>query len=189
MTGQAFAGVLCPRFAGEDLLGGKGNADQPGAGMRAKDGRDRAAGEPGASKTLVEQLVQHGCAFRVVSVGYLHPQCAAGRVPLGNLQYGAGYGAVDLVDASLAPGDPAGHSYFTHSYEMARDMMWALAGTPTAMRAAKDGPAGQTLTCSDWEESRCAAGDGRYVLAVTPERAERGPRPIRTVWPFILFFR
>jgi len=109
----------------------------------------------------------------------------AGRVPLDNLQYGAGYGAVDLVDASQAPGDPAGHSYFTHSYEMARDMMWVLAGTAAAGRAAKDG----TLTCSDWQGSSCAAGGGRYALAVTPERAEQRPRPIRSFWPFILFFR
>jgi esterase/lipase superfamily enzyme len=111
----------------------------------------------------------------------------AGRVPLDDLQYGAGYGAVDVVDASLAPGDPAGHSYFTHSYEMARDMMGALAGSPAAQRAAPDGPA--TLTCSDWEQSRCAAGGGRYMLAVTPERASRVVRPIRTIWPFIFFFR
>jgi esterase/lipase superfamily enzyme len=109
----------------------------------------------------------------------------AGRVPLGNLQYGTGYGAVDLVDASLAPGDPTGHSYFTHSYEMARDMMWVLAGMPAAMRAAQDGPA--TLTCSDGQGSSCDRG--HYVLAVTQERAKQRPRPIRSFWPFILFFR
>jgi len=109
----------------------------------------------------------------------------AGRVPLRNLQYGAGYGAVDVVDASWAPGDPAGHSYFTQSYEMARDMMGALAGTKAAIRAAKDG----TLTCSDWQGSSCAAGGGRYVLAVTPERADQVSRPIRSFWPFIFFFR
>jgi esterase/lipase superfamily enzyme len=111
----------------------------------------------------------------------------AGRVPLDDLQYRAGYGAVDVVDASLAPGDPAGHSYFTHSYEMARDMMGVLTGGPAAQRAAPDGPA--TLSCFDWEQSRCAVGGGRYVLAVTPERAAQVARPIRTIWPFIFLFR
>ena len=110
----------------------------------------------------------------------------AGRVPLRNLQYEAGYGAVDLVDASLAPGDPAGHSYFTRSYEMLNDMMWALAGKPAAQRAAKDDPAGQTLTCLDWEGSSCAAGGGRYALTVAENRKpDWGSRLIRHVWPVI----
>jgi esterase/lipase superfamily enzyme len=106
----------------------------------------------------------------------------AGRVPLRDLQYGAGYGAVDVVDASLAPGDPAGHSYFTRSYEMAHDMMWVLAGTSAAGRAAKDGPAGQTLSCTGWEGSSC----GRYLLNVAREREpDWGTRLIRHVWPVI----
>ena len=64
-------------------------------------------------------------------------------------------------------------------------MMWVLAGTAVAARAAKDGPA--TLACSDWQGSSCGAGGGRYVLAVTPERAEQQPRPTRSFWPFIFF--
>jgi len=106
----------------------------------------------------------------------------AGRVPLGNLHYGAGYGAVDVVDASLAPGAEAGHNYFTHSYEMLHDMMWVLAGAPAAQRAAADG----TLTCSDWEGSNCAAGGGRYVLAVAPDRQpDWRTRLLRRLWPLI----
>ena len=66
-------------------------------------------------------------------------------------------------------------------------MMWALAGTQATQRASRDGPA--TLTCSDWERSSCAAGRGRYALAVTPERADQVSRPIRSFWPFIFFFR
>jgi esterase/lipase superfamily enzyme len=108
----------------------------------------------------------------------------AGRVPLGNLQYGAGYGAVDVVDASLAPGAEAGHNYFTHSYEMLRDMMWVLAGTPAAQRAAADGPV--TLNCFDWEGSSCAGGGGRYVLAVAQDRQpDWRTRLIRRLWPLI----
>ncbi len=108
----------------------------------------------------------------------------AGRVPLGNLQYGAGYGAVDVVDASLAPGAEAGHNYFIHSYEMLRDMMWVLAGTPAPQRAAADGPA--TLNCSDWEGSSCAGGGGRYVLAVAPDRQpDWRTRMLRRLWPLI----
>lgn len=109
----------------------------------------------------------------------------AGRVPLRNLQYGQGYGAVDVVDASLAPGDPAGHSYFTRSYEMARDMMWVLAGASKVQRAAQDSP---TLSCLDWEGSRCAESGGRYVLAVAREREREpdwGTRLIRHLWPVI----
>lgn len=110
----------------------------------------------------------------------------AGRIPLHNLQYATGHGAVDVVDASRAPGDPAGHSYFTHAYEMARDMMWALAGTPAAARATPGGPAGQTLTCLDWETSSCASGGGRYELAVTRDRQpDRGPRLARRLWSLI----
>ncbi|MEO8302060.1 MAG: alpha/beta hydrolase [Rhizomicrobium sp.] len=108
----------------------------------------------------------------------------AGRVPLRDLQYGQGHGVVDVVDASLAPGDRAGHSYFTRSYEMARDMMWVLAGTPATERAARDGAAGQTLTCAGWEGSSCAGG--RYVLTVAREREpDWGTRLIRHVWPAI----
>ena len=109
----------------------------------------------------------------------------AGRVPLADLKYGPDYGAVDVVDASWAPGDPAGHSYFTHSYEMARDMMWVLAGTPAPQRAAQE----RTLTCSDREGSSCAAGGGRYALAVTPERAQQVSPPLHNIWPFIFFVR
>lgn len=110
----------------------------------------------------------------------------AGRIPLHNLQYATGHGVVDVVDASRAPGDPAGHSYFTHAYEMARDMMWALAGTPAAARATPGGPAGQTLTCLDWETSSCASGGGRYELAVTRDRQpDRGPRLARRLWSLI----
>ncbi len=103
----------------------------------------------------------------------------AGRVPLRDLQYGQGYGAVEVVDASLAPGDPAGHSYFTRSHEMARDMMWVLAGASPAQRA-KDG----SLTCIDWEGSPCASGGGRYLLTVAREREpDWATRLIRHIWP------
>ena len=108
----------------------------------------------------------------------------AGRMPLRDLQYGQGYGTVDVVDASLAPGDPAGHSYFTRSYEMARDMMWVLAGASMVQRAAQ--AAGPTLTCVDWEGSACATGGGRYVLTVAREREpDWATRLIRHVWPVI----
>ena len=107
-----------------------------------------------------------------------------GRVPLRNLQYGQGYGRVDVVDASLAPGDPAGHSYFTRSYEMARDMMWVLAGASMIQRAA--GSADPSLNCMDWEGSLCETGGGRYALAVAREREpDWGTRLIRHVWPVI----
>ncbi len=103
----------------------------------------------------------------------------AGRVPERDLQYAADGSAVDVVDASRAPGDPMGHGYFVLSYEMMDDMMWTMAGMPPAGRAAPDALGGPTLVCGD-------AACGRYALKVAPER---GPdfqtRLLRRLWPLI----
>jgi esterase/lipase superfamily enzyme len=90
----------------------------------------------------------------------------AGRVPEHDLRYQGP--KVDVVDATEAPGDDAGHAYFIFSWEMAKDIMWVLAGAPMAERAAPDGP--RTLDCSDWKASLCAAGGGRYSLRVARTR-------------------
>ena len=87
----------------------------------------------------------------------------AGQAPLADMQYrGPG---IDVIDASLAPGDLSGHAYFIFSYEMLTDIMWTLNGASMAQRAAKGG-----LACADWSGGACAAGTGRYVLKVAPDR-------------------
>lgn len=90
----------------------------------------------------------------------------AGRVPEYDLRYEGP--KVDVIDASLAPGDEAGHAYFIFSREMAKDMMWVLAGSSMAARAAPTGP--HTLVCLDMKDSWCAAGGGRYRLRVVESR-------------------
>lgn len=87
----------------------------------------------------------------------------AGQMPLADLQYrGPG---IDVIDASLAPGDLSGHAYFIFSYEILTDMMWVLNGASLEQRMAKGG-----LVCADWREGSCTAGTGRYILKVAPDR-------------------
>jgi esterase/lipase superfamily enzyme len=104
----------------------------------------------------------------------------AGRVPERDLQYVAQGGGIDVVDASTAPGDPFGHAYFLLSYEMMDDMMWALAGLPTAARADPAASGGPTLVCAG------ACAGRHYVLKVADSR---GPdfhtRMLRLLWPLL----
>jgi esterase/lipase superfamily enzyme len=90
----------------------------------------------------------------------------AGRVPEHDMRYEGPQ--VDVIDATEAPGDDAGHAYFIFSREMAKDISWVLAGATMAQRATPDGP--HTLECTDWRASLCAAGGGRYSLRVTRAR-------------------
>jgi esterase/lipase superfamily enzyme len=104
----------------------------------------------------------------------------AGQVPQADLQYPG----IDVIDTTLAPGDPSGHGYLTLSYEMDGDMMWALAGASLQSRAKS--PA-STLTCTDWNGGACVDGKGRYALAVAPQRRpDLGTRLVRRIWPLIL---
>ena len=107
-----------------------------------------------------------------------------GGVPRAGQLFDAHYPGLDVVDATPALGDPSGHGYLTLSYEMAGDMMWALAGATPQSRAA---PPANTLICTDWSGGHCADGKGHYVLAVAPARQPGlGTRLIRRVWPLIL---
>jgi esterase/lipase superfamily enzyme len=90
----------------------------------------------------------------------------AGRVPEHDMRYEGP--KVDVIDATEAPGDDAGHAYFIFSWEMAKDLMWTLAGSSMAQRAAPGGP--HTLQCDDWRGSLCSAGGGRYSLGVARAR-------------------
>jgi esterase/lipase superfamily enzyme len=106
----------------------------------------------------------------------------AGRVPERDLQYLDGHhGAVDIVDASAAPGDPFGHGYFVLSYEMMDDMMWTLAGLPVERRADAGAPGGPTLSCTG---VNCA--QHRYALRVAKDRGpDLETRALRRVWPLL----
>lgn len=106
----------------------------------------------------------------------------AGGAPLADLQYGGKQ--VDMVDASMAPGGEVGHSYALLSYEMARDMGEALAGTPIAERAQ---PKGSDLSCADWRGGRCAEGRGAYTLNVAEDRHPSWiARAARRLWPRVV---
>ena len=104
----------------------------------------------------------------------------AGQAPLADLQYrGSG---IEVIDASLAPSDLSGHAYFIFSYEMLTDIMWTLDGASLAQRMANG-----ELVCADWSGGNCAAGTGRYVLKITPERQpDLGRRVLRRVAPILL---
>lgn len=84
----------------------------------------------------------------------------AGQVPAYDLRYAGP--KVDVIDASQAPGDEAGHAYFIFSREMAKDMMWTLAGAGMAARARPDGP--HTLV------HHMGADGGHYSLRVAESR-------------------
>lgn len=91
-----------------------------------------------------------------------------GREPESDLQYiSAEPGhVVDVVDATLAPGDNIGHGYFVQSYEMMEDMMWVLAGEPIAKRARETVLHIPTVFCYEKEQSACDQANGPYALHV-----------------------
>ena len=96
----------------------------------------------------------------------------AGRNPQGDLVYveqGPDH-RIDVVDATLAPGDNVGHGYFVQSYEMMADMMWVLAGEPIAARAQKTALHEPTLFCFETETHPCNPTEGRFALHVSRER-------------------
>ena len=106
----------------------------------------------------------------------------AGRVPDKDRQYVRAGGNIDVVDASLAPGDSMNHGYFLLSYETLNDVMWVLAGAPIQARTAKG-----ILSCSAPEVSACAAGENLYVLNVAPDRRpDFASLLLRQVWPVLL---
>jgi esterase/lipase superfamily enzyme len=92
----------------------------------------------------------------------------AGREPDSDLQYvNATPGhIVDVVDATLAPGDNIGHGYFVQSYEMMEDMMWVLAGEPIEKRARETVLHTPTVFCYEKSGAACNAADTRYALHV-----------------------
>ncbi|MBI3677903.1 MAG: alpha/beta fold hydrolase [Proteobacteria bacterium] len=89
-----------------------------------------------------------------------------GREPQGDLRYrAAGPHAIDVIDASGAPGDLVGHDYYGLSFEVVSDMALTLAGVSTADRAAGNAGRKPTLVC----EKNCD-GDPVYALNVSANR-------------------
>jgi esterase/lipase superfamily enzyme len=88
---------------------------------------------------------------------------------------------VDIIDASQAPGDLAGHGYFSLAYEASDDMGGVIAGLPAAQRVRQGGHG--TLECAD--AASCAAG--RFRLYVAPERRpDFTTRLLRSLWRLTL---
>jgi esterase/lipase superfamily enzyme len=109
----------------------------------------------------------------------------AGRLPLADLQYRALPGHIDVVDATLATGDPSGHAYFVFSYEMLADLMFTLHGDSLQARTAQG-----TLVCADDNSGSCAAGKGRYSLKVARARQpDLEQKLLRALAPVILPLR
>jgi esterase/lipase superfamily enzyme len=102
----------------------------------------------------------------------------AGRRPQGDMSYAVA--GVDVVDASQAPSGPAGHGYFSLSYEMIQDMRWVLNGAPLEDRIGKT--ANDGLNCAAWNGKDCP--QGRYALSVAPSRRPPfGLTFFRKLWP------
>ncbi len=120
----------------------------------------------------------------------------AGRMPEQSLRYVAqNYGGkVDVVDASMAPGDPFGHGYFVLSYELMADATGVLAGVSASDRAGASGA--PTLFCLNLKDAPCPQGQdsqgqafpgrSRFVLAVTKAREpDWTSRLLRHIWPLV----
>jgi esterase/lipase superfamily enzyme len=108
----------------------------------------------------------HGDAVLAVSA------VAHGDVPrIGHMPVGAGKlqtpnatdHIVDVVDATDAPAELLGHSYFGLSYEAVSDIASILRDTPIAMRTA-------TLTCKSHDDGPCDQTRPHYFLNVANDR-------------------
>ena len=96
----------------------------------------------------------------------------AGRSPLSDLTY-VSHGPehiVDVVDATLAPGDVIGHGYFVQSYEMEEDMMWVLSGEPIEKRSQETVMHTPTVFCYAKPGQVCEPSAGHFALHVAPDR-------------------
>jgi esterase/lipase superfamily enzyme len=77
---------------------------------------------------------------------------------------------VDVVDASEAPAELLGHSYFGLSYEAVSDIALTLQDVPIRSRLAQNGAWPTTLLCQTRDGGPCDAAHPRYVLAIADAR-------------------
>jgi esterase/lipase superfamily enzyme len=89
---------------------------------------------------------------------------------------------VDVVDATDAPAELLGHSYFGLSYEAVGDIALTLDGVPVEARLKQTGDRPATLVC----KSACDAAGAHYALNVAEARKpDFFTRLIRRLVPFI----
>ncbi|HVZ92281.1 MAG TPA: alpha/beta hydrolase [Rhizomicrobium sp.] len=117
-----------------------------------------------------------GDAVLVVSEGVHGEVPRAGREPAADrlkqtpeAERPAAQHLVDVVDATDAPAELLGHSYFGLSYEAVRDITLALDGVPAERRLRPEDGWPATLVCKP-EGKPCGASRPRYALKVAPDR-------------------
>jgi len=126
---------------------------------------------------LAVSAIAHG---NIARAGHLPRRDRALEVPEGDH-------AVDIVDATQAPAELLGHSYFGMSYEAVSDIALTLNGATVTQRLGKVDGWPLTLVCKPPEgEARCDAAHPHFVLNVMPERRpDFWIRLIRKVVPIL----
>ena len=93
---------------------------------------------------------------------------------------------VDVVDASEAPAELLGHSYFGLSYEAVSDIALILQDVPIHARLEPNGAWPTTLVCQTRDGGPCDPARPRYVLAIADARKpDWVTRFIRKVAPIV----
>jgi esterase/lipase superfamily enzyme len=82
----------------------------------------------------------------------------------------AGAHIVDVIDATDAPAELLGHSYYGLSYEAVSDIALTLQGVPVTGRLARNDGWPVTLICRGREGGACDPARPRYVLEVSDAR-------------------
>jgi len=77
---------------------------------------------------------------------------------------------VDVVDATEAPAELLGHSYFGLSYEAVSDIALTLRDVPIRARLEPSGVWPATLLCQTRDGAPCDPARPRYVLAISDAR-------------------
>jgi len=110
---------------------------------------------------LAVSAIAHGSVARA---GHLPRHDRALEVPEGDH-------AIDIVDATQAPAELLGHSYFGLSYEAVSDIALTLNGATVAQRMGRIDGWPLTLVCKPPQGSAaCDAAHPHYVLNVLPSR-------------------
>jgi esterase/lipase superfamily enzyme len=97
----------------------------------------------------------------------------AGHRPNGDRKLetpGAAEHVVDVINATDAPAELLGHSYFGLSYEAISDIALSLQGVPVTARLAPNGAWPATLACRARDGGPCDPALPRYVLVVSDAR-------------------
>jgi len=97
----------------------------------------------------------------------------AGRRPVSDAKLetqGASDHIVDVIDATDAPAELLGHSYFGLSYEAVSDIALTLKDVPIRARLEPSGVWPATLLCQARDGGPCDPARPRYVLAIADAR-------------------